>query len=149
MRFILWLKVRNNLGGFMLTLHQAKLALEAAEHKAREMGIAVSTVVVDTHGAIIAASRMDGAIPISPRFAYAKAFTSASVGFPSEGLAQYAGEGKPYFGITDVLGGELTPIAGGMPIMKEGKLVGGVGVGGSTDVGQDAECAKAAVASLG
>jgi uncharacterized protein GlcG (DUF336 family) len=133
---------------YMLTLHQAKSMLEASEQKARELGISVSTVVVDTHGSIIAASRMDGAIPISPRFAYAKAFTSASVGFPSEGLAQYAGEGKPYFGITDVLGGELTPIAGGVPVMKDGKLVGGVGVGGSTDVGQDADCAKTAVAVL-
>jgi glc operon protein GlcG len=91
---------------------------------------------------------MDGAIPISPRIANAKAFTSASLGVPSEGLAKFAIEGKPYFGVTDVLGGELTPIAGGMPLMQDGKIAGGIGVGGSMDVNQDVECCKAAVAAL-
>jgi len=133
----------------MLTLNKAKEILAAAEDKAREFGIAVSMVVVDTHGSMIAVARMDEAIPISPRFAYAKAFTSASLGLPSEGLAQFAVEGKPYFGVTDVLGGELTPIAGGVPLMHDGKVVGGIGVGGSMDVNQDAACAKAGAAMMG
>ena len=132
----------------MLNLNKAKKALEASEEKARQLNIAVTTVIVDSHGSIIAVSRMDGAIPISPRFAYAKAFTSASIGVPSEGLADYAKEGKPYFGINTLFGGELTAIAGGFPVKSGGKLAGGVGVGGSTDVSQDAQCAQAAVKVL-
>ncbi|MFC1711703.1 heme-binding protein [Patescibacteria group bacterium] len=128
----------------MFSLSKAKKALQASEEKASKLGIAVATVVIDSQGSIVAASRMDGAIPISPRFAYAKAYTSASLGVPSEGLAQYAEEGKPYFGITDIFGGELTPIAGGVPIKVNGKIVGGIGVGGSMDVSQDAQCAKEA-----
>ena len=131
-----------------LTLHQARMAMEAAEAKAREIGVAVSVVVVDEHGALIAVNRMDRAIPISPRFAFAKAFTSASLGTPSEGLADYAKEGKPYFGVTTIFGGELTPIAGGMPVIKEENVLGGIGVGGSMDVMQDVECCKAAVAAI-
>lgn len=115
------------------TNKDGKKALEASEKKAKGLGIAVTTVVVDEHGSIIAASRMDGAIPISPRFAYCKAFTSANLGMPSEGLGQYAGEGKPYFGVNTLFAGELTPMAGGLPVKMSGKLVGGVGVGGSTD----------------
>ena len=132
----------------MLNLSKAKKALEASEEKARQLNIAVATVVVDEHGSIVAVSRMDGAIPISPRFAYAKAFTSASIGVPSEGLADYAKEGKPYFGINTLFGGELTAIAGGVPVKSGGKLVGGVGVGGSTDVSQDAQCAQSAAKIL-
>jgi uncharacterized protein GlcG (DUF336 family) len=131
-----------------ITLHQAKMAMEAAEDKAREIGVAISVVVVDEHGSLIAVNRMDKAIPISPRFAFAKAFTSAALGTPSEGLADYAKEGKPYFGVTTIFGGELTTIAGGMPIIKDDTVVGGIGVGGSMDVNQDVDCCKAAVAAL-
>ncbi len=124
-----------------MTLEQAKRALEASEKKARELGVAVSTVIVDSHGGIIAVSRMDGALPISPRFALQKAVTSASLGMPTENLAHYATEGKPYFGITTLFGGELTCIAGGYPVMVQGGLTGGIGVGGSANVNQDAQCA--------
>ena len=132
----------------MITLEKAKKALEASERKAKELGIAVTTVIVDEHGSIIAVSRMDGAIPISPRFAYSKAFTSANLGMPSEGIGPYAIEGKPYFGINTLFGGELTTIAGGVPVKLGNKLVGAVGVGGSTDVNQDSQCAQEAAKIL-
>lgn len=132
----------------MITLDKAKKALEASEQKAKELGSAVTTVIVDEHGSIIAASRMDGAIPISPKFAYSKAFTSANLGMPSEGIGAYACEGKPYFGINTILGGEITPIAGGIPVKMGNKLVGGIGVGGSMDVSQDSQCAQEAAKVL-
>lgn len=142
---------RQKLGGeniLMLTLSKAKKALEVSEEKAKKLGVAVATVILDTQGSVVAASRMDGAIPISPKFAYTKAYTSASLGIPSEGLAEYAKEGKPYFGISSIFGGKLTPIAGGAPIKINGEIVGGVGVGGSMDVSQDAQCAQEAVKIL-
>lgn len=132
----------------MITLEKAKKALEASEQKAKTLGTAVTTVIVDEHGSIIAASRMDGAIPISPKFAYSKAFTSANLGMPSEGIGAYACEGKPYFGINTILGGEITPIAGGVPVKNGDKLVGGVGVGGSMDTAQDSQCAQEAAKIL-
>ncbi len=125
----------------MISLSKAKKALEASEEKAKELGTMITTVIVDDHGSIIAVSRMDGAISISPRFAHSKAYTAANLGAPTDMLAKYEGEGKPYFGFNTLFGGELTGIAGGVPVMMGDKLVGAVGVGGSMDVSQDAKCA--------
>ena len=132
----------------MITLAKAKQALEASEKTARELGTAVTTVIVDDHGSVIATSRMDEALYISPTFAYTKAYTAAQLRTPSEVLSQYATEGKPYFGINTLKAGEITTMAGGVPIVKDGKVIGGIGVGGSTDVRKDVKCAEAAKSVL-
>lgn len=128
---------------------KVKDALQAAEKKAQELGVAVAIAVVDQYGDLVGFSRMENAIKISPKFAIAKAVTSGTIGLPTGDMAAYAAEGKPYFGITSIFGGELTTIAGGLPVKDGDVLVGGVGVGGSTDTSQDLECAKVAVAALG
>lgn len=127
---------------------KTKDALVAAENKAKELGIDVSIAVVDEYGCLIGFSRMEKAIKISPKFAIAKAYTSGTIGLSTGDMEAYAAEGKPYYGITSIFGGELTTIAGGLPVMLNNKLAGGIGVGGSTDVNQDVECAKSALAAL-
>lgn len=132
----------------LISLDKAKAALQASEEKAREQGITVSTAIVDNYGVLIAFSRMDGALNISPRFSQAKAHTSAALGLPSADVGTYAGEGKPYMGVHTFFTGEFMVIAGGLPVIQNGKVVGAVGVGGSMDVNQDVTCAQAAVAVL-
>lgn len=124
---------------------KVKKAIEAAEKKAKDLGIAISTAVVDQYGDLVAFSRMEGAIKISPKFAIAKSYTAGTIGLATADIAKYAGEGQPYYGVASLFGGELTTIAGGLPIKEGNKLVGGIGVGGSYDVNQDVECAKAAL----
>lgn len=127
---------------------KVRKAIEAAEAKAKDLGIAVSIAVVDEYGDLLAFSRMEGAIKISPKFALAKAYTAGTIGMATADMAPYAVEGKPYYGMDALFGGELTTIAGGLPVRSGDKLIGGIGVGGSADVSQDVECAKAAAETL-
>ena len=132
----------------MMTLSKATRMVHASEEKAKELGIKVTIAITDEHGTIVALHRMDGAFYISPKFATSKAHTSALLGLPSGDIAAYAEDGKPYFGINTAWGGELLPIAGGLPVKEGDKVIGGVGVGGSLDVKQDLACAEAALKVL-
>lgn len=129
-------------------MEKAQKALEASQKKAKELGVNVSTAVVEEHGILIALTKMDGSLVVSPRFAETKAKTSAAFGLPSGDIAGYATEGKPYYGLNTAFGGEFMLIAGGIPVKSGEKVIGAVGVGGSMDVTQDAECAKAAVEAI-
>lgn len=127
---------------------KVRRAIEAAEAKAKELGIAVSVAVVDEYGDLLAFNRMQGAIKVSPKFAIAKAYTAGTIGLSTLEIAKYSGEGKPLYGFESLCSGELTTIAGGLPVKNGDKLVGGVGVGGSYDVNQDQQCAEAALNEL-
>jgi len=133
----------------MLTLEKAKKIIKASEERAKELEIAVTVFIVDNNGILIASHKMDNALSVSPKFAQAKAYTSGTLGLPTSEIAKYAGPDKPYYGVTSIDGGSLTTIPGGLPIVENGKLIGGVGVGGSYDVNQDVECAQAGVNALG
>lgn len=132
----------------MITLESAQKACDKAVSKAKNLGITITVTIVDDHGIVIAVNKMDEALNISPEYSLAKAYTSANLGLPTADIAGYAVEGKPYFGTTSAFGGKLMVIAGGLPVKKGDKVVGGVGVGGSADVNQDAQCAKAAAEAL-
>jgi len=132
----------------MITLENAKKALEASEKKALELKIKVTTTVVDEHGSIIAMSRMDDALVVSPDFSLSKAYTAVVLKMPTDTIAPYAVEGKPYYGFNTLLSGKMTSIAGGLPVIHNGKVIGGIGVGGSADTAQDVICAQEALKIL-
>ena len=127
---------------------KAHEAVQKAIEKAKELDANISVAVVDEYGVLVAFGRMEKAIKISPKFAITKAYSSGTIGLGTGDMEAYAGEGKPYFGLSDLFGGEITTIAGGLPIMIGDKLVGGIGVGGSHDVSQDLECAKFALSAF-
>lgn len=132
----------------MLTLDSAHKAAHAAIESAKQQGIAISVSVVDGNGIPVIGIKMDGALPVSPDFAFTKAYTAATLRLPTASIAEYAVAGKPYYGTTSLLEGKFTVIAGGFPIEENGAVIGGIGVGGSHDVNQDVTCAQAGLATF-
>ena len=117
--------------------------LSAAMDKAMAMGQPQCIVIVDPSAVDLASLRMTGAKVLSLRSARAKAQTAASTGRASHLVAESV---RP--AIAAATDGAMTGLPGGLPIWRDGVLLGGIGIGsGSGD--QDIEVAMAALAAIG
>ncbi|ULL19100.1 heme-binding protein [Paenibacillus sp. H1-7] len=127
-----------------MTLELAKFLLQTAERKARELGLASDIAIVDDGGNLVAFYRMDNARIAGIGISQDKAWTSVAMRMPTANLAQNAQAGGPSFGINTTNHGRVVILGGGIPLMRGGVLVGGIGVSGGTSA-QDIEVAAAAV----
>lgn len=117
--------------------------LAAAAEKARSIGQPQCIVIVDPSAVDLATLRMTGARVLSLRSARAKAQTAASTGKPSSSLPEAL---RP--AIAAATEGAMTGLPGGLPIWKDGTLLGGIGIGSGSGE-QDVEVARAALAAIG
>ncbi len=115
-----------------LTLHDAKIILEAAERKAQEIGVPMDIAVVDDGGHLLAFYRMDGAKITSIDIAINKAFTAAGTRKATHEYAEIAQPGGPAFGIHVSNQGRFMIFGGGVPIVVDGYVVGAVGCSSGT-----------------
>lgn len=129
---------------YKLTLTAAKKLLEIAEARARQLGLNSDIAIVDEGGNLIAFYRMDNARIAGIDIAQGKAWTSVAMQMPTANLAQTALPGGATYGINTTNQGRLVILGGGIPLMDQGKVVGGIGVSGGTSA-QDIDVANAAV----
>ncbi len=130
-----------------LTLNDARIVLEAAEAKAREIAVDMDIAVVDDGGHLIAFVRMDNARVTSIDVAINKAFTAACARRATHEYAAVAGPGGPAFGIHASNQGRFMIVGGGLPIFIKGVIAGGVGCSSGTPE-QDREVAQAGIDKL-
>jgi uncharacterized protein GlcG (DUF336 family) len=125
-----------------LTADGAWKLLNAAAAKAREMSVPQCISVVDAGGHLLAFLRMDGAFVLSIETSLRKAMTAASYGEPTGNLRE---------GIDLKLAiateGKRINLPGGLPVIVEGNLIGGIGVGSGTG-DQDRQVAAAGLRAL-
>jgi len=132
----------------VITLEEAQRIISAAEEKARQMGQPMNIAVMDAGRNLVGFHRMDGAWVASTDIAIDKAFTSAGRGLTTRKIGEMAQPGQPLFGINTTNGGRIVIFAGGVPLMRDGEVIGAIGVSGGT-VDEDEEVAEAGVAALG
>ena len=124
------------------------LRMVAAAHaEAERQSILVSAAVVDAGGHLVAFGRMDGAEIAGPVLAVDKAYTAVANRTATSELAKLAAPGGELFGLHANGGGRFVIFGGGVPIVVDGIVVGGVGVSGAS-AAQDEACALAALTAL-
>jgi uncharacterized protein GlcG (DUF336 family) len=126
-------------------LEDARRVISAAEKKAKEIGQPMNIAVADEGGNIVAHVRMDDAWIGSIDVSMKKAYTSSAFAIETKELAKYTQSGGQFFGVHVSNDGKIMIFAGGVPLKREGKVVGAIGVsGGSGDQDQSVAVAGAA-----
>jgi uncharacterized protein GlcG (DUF336 family) len=117
----------------MMNLKLAKTILSTAISKAKEMGRLCSIAIMDENGWLVALHRMDGAPIPTAEIARDKAWTAATFRIPSGDVSQLGDPKVPGHGFNVQNWNErLTTIPGGLPIWKDGHVIGAIGVCGQT-----------------
>ncbi len=127
-----------------LSLDDAKILIAGSRTKAVEIGVPMCIAVADESGQLIAFERMDGGKITSTIIAQDKAYTAAGAKRTTESYGAASQPGSPAYGINSAIGGRLLVVAGGLPVVVEGEVVGGIGLSSGTP-SQDTECAQAGI----
>ncbi|MBO1414964.1 heme-binding protein [Streptomyces sp. FH025] len=130
-----------------LTTADAETLVAAARRAAHAAGVAVSVTVLDAGGHPLAFLRDDSAVLISGETSTRKAYTALQLGAPTADLVDLVKPDGPFHTLPTALDRPLLFIAGGVPIHRDGKLVGAIGLGGGAPE-QDHSFATAALTEL-
>ncbi|MEU9956308.1 heme-binding protein [Streptomyces sp. NPDC050982] len=134
-----------------LTLDAADEIVDSALKRAQSLGKAVSVAVVDAGGFVISVRRSDGARPLTPDIARAKAYTAAVMQRPGKMLKKWQESQPVFFSQLSQLPGAALPIMateGSVTIKRDGEIIGGLGIAGGT-ADEDQQVADDVLESLG
>ncbi len=133
-----------------VTLAQATTIIDRALAKAREMNIRpLCVAVLDDGGNLKALKREDGASILRPQIAIGKAWGAIGMGESSRRLADRLKEKPAFLGaLSDMSGGKVVPVAGGVLIMDENVIIGAAGASGGT-ADEDETCVVAGIQAAG
>ena len=130
-----------------VSLDVAQALIAAAIKQATEMGVKMNVAVVDAGANLVAFARMDGAWLGSVGIAQSKAYTARAFDMSTKELAEISGPKGPAFGLPESVGRPLAIFPGGIPLKRDGAVVGAIGASGGLPE-QDHEVAAAGAAAF-
>jgi uncharacterized protein GlcG (DUF336 family) len=133
-----------------LTLEKASIIIDQALAKARQMKIRpLAVAVLDDGGNLKALKREDGASVLRPQIAVSKAWGAIGMGESSRSLAERLKDRPAFLGaLSDMSGGKVVPVAGGVLIIDGDIIIGAVGASGGT-ADEDEACVVAGIQAAG
>jgi glc operon protein GlcG len=127
-----------------LNLDGARRVIAAAETAAHRANAAGVIAVVDDGGNLMAVERLDGTFAAGAHISIGKARTAVLFKRPTRAFEQIIHDGRTAMVALE----DFTPLQGGIPIVVDGQVVGGVGVSGAASAQQDEELALAGAAAI-
>lgn len=130
-----------------LTLEGAKQVIAAAKAEAAKLKAPGGVIaVVDDGGNLMALERLDGTFAAGANISIGKARTAVLFKRPTKTFEDIINKGRTAMAaLPDTF---FTPLQGGIPIMIDGQIVGGIGVSGAASAQQDEELAIAGANTL-
>jgi uncharacterized protein GlcG (DUF336 family) len=131
--------------GAPISLTEAKRIMAAAEAEASRNEWPMVIAIVDMAGRLVMLQRMDHAQNGSLIIAREKARTAVDFKRPTKALQDSVAQGGVHLRLLGAP--NALPMEGGVPIIKDGEIIGGIGVSGMSSH-QDAQVAEAGIAGL-
>ncbi|MFL2851212.1 MAG: GlcG/HbpS family heme-binding protein [Pseudohongiellaceae bacterium] len=125
-----------------LSIEDARILIDGAREKAKEIGVPMCIAVTDDSGNLIAFERMNGGKAHSIEVAQDKAFTAGAARKATHEYNAVNTPGNLAFGIHTEAGGHISTVGGGLPVVIEGDCVGGIGASSGSPQ-QDMEVSQA------
>src|SRR5262245_57071284 len=128
-----------------LNLDGAKKAIAASVEYAKKNNAPGGVIaVVDDGGNLMALERIDGTFAMGATISIGKARTAVLFRKPTRFFEELINKGRTAMTAVD----GFTPLIGGIPIIIDGQVVGGIGVSGAASANQDEELALAGAAAF-
>lgn len=130
----------------MLTLAEARAAIERGVGRAQALGFRVAIAVVDDAGHLVACERMDGALWVTPEIARAKANAAVAFRASTQDLEERFATARALFASNVATLGDYRFVfgRGGVPLVSGQRIIGAVGVSGAVPADNDHLIADAA-----
>lgn len=128
--------VRKIMGG-TIGLDEAKALTEKIEKEAEKRGKKAVIAICNEQGNPVSVHVMDGAYLVSFDVAVKKAYTAVALKMPTIKLAELVKPGATFYGLS---GDKIITIGGGVPLERDGKVIGGLGVSGGTGEEDNSLC---------
>jgi len=126
----------------VISADAARKIAEGCEAFAKSKGWHVSVWVLDETLTPLYFYRMQGTQMFTVKPALAKAEVAVRTGQPNDAYVQNATTRGPFVATVNAVAGGYVLSPGGLPILIDGQVAGGIGIGGSTD---DRACAQAGI----
>ncbi len=131
--------------GTSITLEQARMVAAAARAEAVKNGWCMVVAIMDPGGHLVLLERMDNAQFGSVQVAQDKALSAVAFRRPTKAFHDMVAAGGE--GVRMLVMSGAMPIDGGLPILVDGAVIGGIGLSGGTSA-QDGLVAQAGLAAL-